>query len=130
MSNILIAQIGRGTYQQTKYLNGEELAASADFAHSDAVKTTGYTFEAIVHEIQRSMREKVDHIILIGTETSYFGTLLYYYYMKSININEDAVITPEGYNHFSSLSALAPLRCDMKLDSFPKKGILRYLISR
>lgn len=122
MSNILIAQIGRGTYQQTKYLNGEELAASADFAHSDAVKTTGYTFEAIVHEIQRSMCEKVDHIILIGTETSYFGTLLYYYYMKSININEDAVITPEGYDHFSSLAALAPLHCDMKLDSFPKKG--------
>lgn len=121
MSNILIAQIGRGFYIDTQYMNGEHLKeeTTADFTsdHSNISKTihtTGYTFEAIIHEIGISMKKTIDHVILIGTETSYFGTLLHYYYEKSIGKAPD--VTPEKYEHFRSLSELKPIYDDIILE--------------
>lgn len=118
MSNILIAQIGRGNYQETKYLNGNQLENNSDFTKDEHIYSTGYTFEAIIHEIHHEKKKRIDHVILIGTETSYFGTLLHYYYRKSIG--EEGDLTPEKYDSFVELPELEAFTADMKLESFPK----------
>lgn len=127
MSNILIAQIGRGNYQATSYMNGElmknctgDKMADISSGSQPANYTTGYTFEAIIHEIGISMRKQIDHVVLIGTATSYFGTLLHYYYRKSMHA--DVAVTPEGYKSFISLPEMNTLCGDMELESFTPKG--------
>lgn len=135
MSNILIAQIGRGNYQATSYLNGELMKSCTGDNMTDtpaggqstsqpdsqtASYTTGYTFEAIIHEIGISMKKQIDHVVLIGTATSYFGTLLHYYYRKSMRA--DVAVGPEGYKNFVSLPEMNTLCGDMELESFTPKG--------
>ncbi|MDD7388774.1 MAG: TM1812 family CRISPR-associated protein [Lachnospiraceae bacterium] len=130
MSNILIAQIGRGNYLSTSYMNGETLknilekpdtddCLSDHSAGSRTSYITGYTFEAIIREISDNVKENMDYVVLIGTATSYFGTLLHYYYKKSIG--EDVAVTPKKYEEFLSLPELEPLRCDAELESSTQK---------
>lgn len=85
--NILIAQIGKGAYRTVNYAR---FFVQEDFSKKEKIEyvpgesyETGYTFEAVFHEIETE-GEKVDTIFLVGTKTSYWGTLCLYY-AKSIN---------------------------------------------
>ena len=96
MSNkarMLIAQIGRGSYQITNYavLKNGGKPENCKF-NPNAVYTTGYTFEAVFQELQNKLKplapdpdhqemndHGIDTIVLIGTESSYWGSLCSYY---------------------------------------------------
>ena len=78
--NILVAQIGKGTYIETRYAvleKGREEPAECRISH-DTVPT-GYTFEAVLNEIQNKKEVKIDTVVLIGTATSYWGSVCEYY---------------------------------------------------
>ena len=70
--NILIAQIGRGYYIETTYVRVDEKQNLSE------AYTTGYTFEAVLNSVEQNQKE-IDTLILIGTETSYWGSLCSYY---------------------------------------------------
>ena len=77
--SMLIAQIGRGTYLNTNYAVLHERISSAD-AHQYKIDNlaayqTGYTFEAVLHELQYKKDTDIDTVLLIGTSTSYWGSL-------------------------------------------------------
>lgn len=74
---ILIAQIGRGNYRLTNYIvvkTGDDNPAACELDLSTEY-TTGYTFEAVLHELQKK-RTDIDTLLLIGTMTSYWGSLV------------------------------------------------------
>ncbi len=98
IKNILIAQIGRGNYIKTKYSKvrrkvflNETVPAEKDECNSDLKKEevkylpesaklyeTGYTFDAVMHELNKA-EQKIDTLLIAGTETSYWGNLCRYY---------------------------------------------------
>ena len=91
-ANILIAQIGKGFYRDTRYarvvrkrcLSGEGNWSDSEEAYiPDRQKPyeTGYTFDAVAHELKRS-GFPIDTLILVGTESSYWGSLCSYYMDK------------------------------------------------
>lgn len=73
--NILIAQIGRGNYIDTKYVRGRDINDKSIEGYD-----TGYTFDATLHELAQSSNGEKQNLILIGTEKSFWGTLCYYFY--------------------------------------------------
>lgn len=73
--NILIAQIGRGNYKDTEYVKGYDINDNSREGY-----VTGYTFDATLHELSQSLNGEKQNLILIGTETSFWGTLCYYFY--------------------------------------------------
>lgn len=82
--NILIAQIGQGNYRITNYAKAERGPAyrevgEADIRFSEEESYSGgYAFEAVLKEIAKSGKE-IDTLLLVGTETSYWGSLCNYY---------------------------------------------------
>ena len=81
--SMLIAQIGRGNYINTNYAVLHERISSAD-AHQYKIDNlaeyqTGYTFEAVLHELQYKKDTDIDTVLLIGTSTSYWGSLCSYF---------------------------------------------------
>ena len=81
--NILIAQIGKGTYIETRYAilqEGKETPEACRISRS--TDPTGYTFEAVLNEIQKVKKVKIDTVELIGTATSYWGSVCEYYMDK------------------------------------------------
>ena len=85
--SMLIAQIGRGTYLNTNYAVLHERISSAD-AHQYKIDNlaayqTGYTFEAVLHELQYKKDTDIDTVLLIGTSTSYWGSLCSYFLRNS-----------------------------------------------
>lgn len=85
--SMLIAQIGRGTYLNTNYAVLHERISSADvhqYKIDDlAAYQTGYTFEAVLHELQYKKDTDIDTLLLIGTSTSYWGSLCSYFLRNS-----------------------------------------------
>lgn len=78
---MLIAQIGRGDYRLTSYgmlKNAEESAVNRKIMPGSDSET-GYTFEAVLHDLKQRKNETIDTVVLIGTDTSYWGSLCYYY---------------------------------------------------
>lgn len=75
--NILIAQIGKGAYKTTEYSKLEKIEGTQEYVPGKFHKT-GYSFEAVMEEIGKSGKE-VDTVILVGTETSFWGSLCHYY---------------------------------------------------
>lgn len=88
--NILIAQVGRGTYTKTAYLYGddfEELFEKGDEANletsvNEQAYKTEYTFEATYRVIRDRFNNEMDKIILIGTEQSSWDNLYNNYFEK------------------------------------------------
>lgn len=88
--NILIAQVGRGTYTKTAYLYGdafEELFEKVEEANIEAsvneqAYKTEYTFEATYRVIRDRFNNEMDRIILIGTEQSSWDNLYNNYFEK------------------------------------------------
>ena len=81
--SMLIAQIGRGNYINTNYAVLHERISSAD-EHQYKIDNlaeyqTGYTFEAVLHELQYKKDTDIDTVLLIGTSTSYWGSLCSYF---------------------------------------------------
>lgn len=81
--SILIAQIGKGNYINTNYAVLQEKISSADTHQYKidnlAAYQTGYTFEAVLHELQYKKGTDIDTVLLIGTSTSYWGSLCSYF---------------------------------------------------
>ena len=82
-NSILIAQIGRVNYIKTNYSVLEERIQTEKKQkykiEQSAVYTTGYTFEAVLHELQHKKKLDIDTVLLIGTATSFWGSLCSYY---------------------------------------------------
>lgn len=101
--SMLIAQIGRGIYLNTNYADLSEKISSAD-AHQykiDNLATyqTGYTFEAVLHELQYKKGTDIDTVLLIGTATSFWGSLCSYFLRNpEIGEVETGSITEEHLN--------------------------------
>lgn len=83
-SNILIAQIGRGNYKITPYVDGE-LIEKDDI---DEFKT-GYTFDASFSQMGKKYPAKNNYLVLVGTESSLWGNLCYYYSKNNISQTND-----------------------------------------
>lgn len=74
---LLIAQTGRGNYRLTNYVvvkTGDDNPAVCELDLSTEY-TTGYTFEAVLHELQEKKTD-IDTLLLIGTMTSCWGSLV------------------------------------------------------
>lgn len=85
---MLIAQIGRGNYLPTVYgmLVNEVEKEDERMVNEASLNQTGYTFEAVLHELDRRIKKNgdtrskaIDTVVLIGTTTSYWGSLCSYY---------------------------------------------------
>lgn len=130
---VLIAQIGRGNYKKTKYQDKEN--------NGDTIET-GYTFEAILKQLI-SAKYKVNAIMLVGTETSFWGSLCYYFYHKgNPDVDEesfvekvttaDNVFAGVDKNIFSleySGEGIAGIKvCDIKMNKiYVEKFLTKYL---
>ena len=75
---ILIAQIGKGAYRNTKYV---EMQGAAQ--ENRKLYTTGYTFEAVLNQIAEKGTD-INTVFLVGTEDSYWGSLCSYYGQNSV----------------------------------------------
>lgn len=87
--SMLLAQIGKGNYRNMNYtvLFDQKGADGLQF-NPAAVYQTGYTFEAVLNEIQNNQNNQgvqVDTVILIGTATSFWGSLCSYYMENSVS---------------------------------------------
>lgn len=75
---ILIAQIGKGAYRNTKYV---EMQGAGQ--ENRKLYTTGYTFEAVLNQIAEKGTD-INTVFLVGTEDSYWGSLCSYYGQNSV----------------------------------------------
>ena len=104
-ANILIAQIGKGFYKNTRYARVvRKRCLSGDGSWSESEEgayipgrqkpyETGYTFDAVAHELKRS-GVPIDTLILVGTESSHWGSLCSYYMGKDESGKQEG---DEGY---------------------------------
>lgn len=85
--NILIAQIGRGNYRVCNYAELEKgMDDPKDCICKEEIYSTGYTFAA-VKEKMKNDNMPVDTLLLIGTETSYWGDVCGFFY----EIRDDSI---------------------------------------
>lgn len=82
---ILIAQLGQGKYQMTNYAQVENGAKNGSY--KNPLYTAGYSFEAVYHQLCSDVEKctqgtEKDIILLAGTESSFWGSLCVYFFMK------------------------------------------------
>lgn len=118
---MLIAQIGRGTYLPTKYIEldkGASVAADC-LLKKEAPYETGYTFEAVLNEIQerctagsenmeKPEEKGVDTLVLIGTSTSFWGSLCVYY--MNYEMTGKAEKVPVNNDYLKEIQAILELK--------------------
>ncbi len=118
---MLIAQVGRGTYLPTKYIELDRGASEAAdcLLKREAPYETGYTFEAVLNEIQerctagpenmeKPEEKGVDTLVLIGTSTSYWGSLCVYY--MNYELTGKAELVPVNEEYLEKLRVIPELK--------------------
>lgn len=82
---ILVAQIGMGNYRTLAY--GKMIRQNQEILlDASTLYRTGYSFEAVCNQLRRDLTlgdETQIEILLIGTETSLWGSLCAYYALKT-----------------------------------------------
>ncbi len=113
--NIAIAQIGRGNYIPTRYGTGERLKKN-EIKDVDQIKKTGYTFEAVMENIYKEHGREMEYLILMGTETSYWANLHFYYWNEYENAR--LTLNPEGFEAFKASFDDEELAKQLKLEPY------------
>ncbi|MBQ7431860.1 MAG: TM1812 family CRISPR-associated protein [Lachnospiraceae bacterium] len=96
---IVVAQIGRGTYKEIDYGKVQKRDQVKEgqkelYINSDETYRFGYSFGAVCDQLRKKVKELDDEIevLLIGTETSYWGNLCAYYKYDKSDISADKLL--------------------------------------
>ena len=128
---MLIAQIGKGSYRPTNYAvvkKGYDDPSVCELDETSKYKT-GYTFEAVLHELQREKKIDIDTVVLIGTVSSYWGSLVRGY-LESGEADQEKKADEDYWT--GRLRDILGDRADLELDTknlwYQEKHALEYYI--
>lgn len=128
---MLIAQIGKGSYRPTNYAvvkKGYDDPSVCELDEASKYKT-GYTFEAVLHELQREKKIDIDTVVLIGTVSSYWGSLVRGY-LESGEADQEKKADEDYWT--GRLRDILGDRADLELDTknlwYQEKHAMEYYI--
>lgn len=133
-SCIMIAQVGQGNYKITEYVDGNSIGDNSQ----EGIKT-GYTFEASYYDVINRYNIMNNNLILVGTDTSYWGNICWYFYEKKLgeqlekkdarNIIDELkkIKSKEGYTYFEGVEFSIDKKINnenIKIENIGEKNIL------